>query len=75
MNKEFNDLTPDILIEDLIIIYPDAPAFLRQYGLICLQCGEPVWGTLGELVAKKNLDVYLIINEFKKYIKDKSRDK
>ena len=26
-------------------------------GVVCLKCGEPVWGTLGEMIAMKGLDI------------------
>lgn len=45
-------ITKDILIEDLIEKYPFSITFLMEYGIRCLRCGEPVWGTL-EIAAKE----------------------
>jgi hypothetical protein len=48
-------LTPDITVEELIEQIPEAPGVLRRFGIICIQCGEPVWGTLGELAKEKGI--------------------
>jgi len=34
---------------------PDAVAILRRFGIVCIQCGEPVWGTLREAAAEKGI--------------------
>jgi hypothetical protein len=46
-------ITKDILVEDLVEQLPDSVAFLREMGLVCILCGEPVWGTLYELAKSK----------------------
>jgi len=46
-------ITKDILIEDLVNQFPVAVRILRTKGIICLACGEPVWGTLAT-VAHEN---------------------
>ncbi|MBW2736078.1 MAG: DUF1858 domain-containing protein [Deltaproteobacteria bacterium] len=50
-------------MEDLVRDYPRATAFLRKHGVVCIQCGEPVWGTLGEVIAEKGLDPEVLIPE------------
>ncbi|NHB67692.1 DUF1858 domain-containing protein [Perlabentimonas gracilis] len=47
-------ITKDILVEDLVEELPDSVIFLRERGLVCILCGEPVWGTLNELAKSKN---------------------
>jgi methionine synthase II (cobalamin-independent) len=47
-------ITKDILVEDLVEELPKAVLFLREKGLVCILCGEPVWGTLNELAKSKN---------------------
>lgn len=47
-------ITKDILVEDLVEQLPDSVAFLREKGLVCILCGEPVWGTLNELAKSKS---------------------
>lgn len=48
-------------MEDLVRDYPRAPSFLREHGVVCIQCGEPVWGTLGEVIKDKGLDPEVLI--------------
>lgn len=40
-------------IEELIETFPGMVAFLGEKGLRCIVCGEPVWGTLGDLARSK----------------------
>ncbi len=56
-------ITPDDRIEDLLEKYPDLNAFLMERGVVCVLCGEPFWGTLGELIARKQLDLDKIMGE------------
>ncbi|MEO0086411.1 MAG: DUF1858 domain-containing protein [candidate division WOR-3 bacterium] len=39
-------------IEDLLERYPSMAGVFVRLGLPCLVCGEPVWGTVGELCEK-----------------------
>ncbi len=45
-------ITKDIYIEDLVELMPEAINYLMEKGIRCLQCGEPIWGTL-ETAAKE----------------------
>ncbi len=46
----------NIYIEDLVREHPEVISPLAEFGIICILCGEPVWGTLGELIDKKGLN-------------------
>lgn len=48
-------IDPDITIEDLVRDRPSAVAVLRRFGIVCIQCGEPVWGTLRDAAAEKGV--------------------
>ncbi len=48
------NITLDTTIEDLVERYPDAVSFLMEYGIRCLICGDPAWGTLKEAMREKN---------------------
>ncbi len=48
-------IDPEITIEDLVRRRPEASAILRRFGIVCIQCGEPVWGTLREVAAEKGI--------------------
>ncbi len=56
-------ISPDDYIEDLLERYPGINSFLRKKGIVCIQCGEPVWGTLREQIEAKGLDPDEIIRE------------
>jgi iron-sulfur cluster repair protein YtfE (RIC family) len=48
-------IDPDISVEDLVRQIPEASAILRRFGIVCIQCGEPVWGTLRQAAAEKGI--------------------
>ena len=45
-------ITKDTTIEELITLIPKSVTYLREKGIRCIMCGEPVWGTL-ETAAKE----------------------
>ena len=49
------DITPDVNVETLIETYPQAAGFLADRQVVCIVCGEPYWGTLGDLMAHKKV--------------------
>lgn len=44
--SRIKEIHADILIEDLVSIYPETIKILSEKGIRCLACGEPIWGTL-----------------------------
>jgi hypothetical protein len=51
-------------IEEIVEKYPQAIAPLRDLGVSCIVCGEPIWGTLQENVNLKGLnDLNGIVNK------------
>ena len=48
-------ITAELAVEDLVRLVPQAPAVLRAWDLVCIQCGEPVWGTLRQAAADKGI--------------------
>lgn len=50
-------------IEDLLAEYDGINGILIKKGVICIQCGEPVWGTLEDIIKAKSLNVDKIIAE------------
>lgn len=50
-------------IEDLLEDYDGISRHLMKKGVVCIQCGEPVWGTLEEAVEAKGLNVDEIVAE------------
>ena len=49
-------VTKEILIEELVEQHPAAVGFLIRKGIVCIQCGESIWGTLEEASKKKRID-------------------
>lgn len=63
----------DMYVEDIVSEYPASVGFLMDRDIICIKCGAPVWGTLYELLASKNIeDPEGLINELNEYILSKS---
>jgi predicted DNA-binding ribbon-helix-helix protein len=56
-------ITADDHIEELLEKYPKINRYMMRRGIICVQCGETFWGTLGELIREKNMNVDEIIAE------------
>ncbi|MCK4721298.1 DUF1858 domain-containing protein [bacterium] len=48
-------ITTDSNVEEFVEKHPKAVGWLVQHGIICVVCGEPFWGTLGDLMEKKNI--------------------
>jgi hypothetical protein len=66
-------ITAEDYIEDLLKKYDGINKFLMERGVICVVCGEPVWGTLGELVKQKSLNIENILLELNARFKDNER--
>ncbi|MCF8231070.1 MAG: hypothetical protein K9J27_02685 [Bacteroidales bacterium] len=47
------EVTNDTLIEDLVEEIPKAIDYLKDKGIRCIRCGEPIWGTLEEAAREK----------------------
>jgi hypothetical protein len=59
-------LDKDILVEDLVAVYPELIGPLMRKGVVCMVCGEAYWGTLEELAASKGVeDVEGLIDDLK----------
>lgn len=62
-------LAADQLVEDALRLHPRLAALLLERGVVCLRCGEPVWGTLGETIARKGLAVEPLLRELELALK------
>jgi len=49
-------INKEILIEDLVQQYPKLIGPLKTEGIVCLACGEPLWGTLEAQAIEKGLN-------------------
>lgn len=55
VKKMVNKVTKDSLIEDIVIKFPEAVEPLMRHGIKCIECGEPIWGTVAEAAEDKGL--------------------
>jgi len=70
----YNEITKDILIEELVENYPTSIGFLMEFGIRCLRCGEPVWGTLEAAAKEKGFNdeqIEYFIRELNKLLSEK----
>ncbi len=64
-----------IYVEDLVHEYPEVISPLADLGIVCIACGEPVWGTLEELVDKKGLNnIDEIMEQLNKIVNNKNEN-
>jgi hypothetical protein len=50
------EITADQQVEELVEKYPALVSWLLREGIVCIKCGEPYWGTIGDLIKSKRLD-------------------
>jgi methionine synthase II (cobalamin-independent) len=59
-------ITKDTTIEDLVAIKAEAIQYLREKGIRCILCGEPIWGTIEEVSKEKGFsdeEILKMVNE------------
>jgi methionine synthase II (cobalamin-independent) len=62
-------LTRESTIEEIVQQSAAAVRYLRDKGIKCIACGEPIWGTLEEAATEKGFDsaaIDRIVNEMNK---------
>jgi hypothetical protein len=64
-----NKIDAQIHVEELVEDYPEAIGFLMERGIVCIQCGEPYWGSLDELMARKGItDPEQVVADLNRYL-------
>lgn len=69
------DISPEIMVEELIKLYPASNGFLNRRGLHCIICGEPVWGSLRELALDKKFSeeqISILVADLKAFLASES---
>ena len=65
-------ITKDMEIEDLAKDYPKAVGLLLKKGIVCIQCGAPIWGTLEEVALRKGVqDIDALVSELNESVANK----
>ena len=59
-------ITKDIEIEDLVNELPESVGYLREEGIRCLRCGEPIWGSLEDAAKEKGYNC----KDIERFVKD-----
>ncbi|HCK98616.1 MAG TPA: DUF1858 domain-containing protein [Candidatus Marinimicrobia bacterium] len=63
-------ITKESDIEDIVNDYPELIRPLKEHGIACIVCGEPIWGTLEDIAKSKNIkNIDQIIDEMNIIIK------
>jgi len=63
-------ITKESDIEDIVDDYPELIRPLKEHGIACIVCGEPIWGTLGDFAKSKNIaNLDKIIEEMNDIVK------
>ncbi len=70
---EIKDIDESMSVESLIEHFPASTGYLTKEGVVCFLCGEPAWGTLGEIITSKGLDVKKVIDGLKAFLIDLNR--
>jgi len=64
-------VTLDTQVEDLVRDHPSTAGFLTAQGVRCIRCGEPVWGTLGELLEEESVEEpNSLVEKLNKYLEN-----
>lgn len=66
----------DILIEELVTVYPKSVSFLMDKGVKCIACGEPIWGTLESAAKGKGFsdqDIDKLVVDLEKTVTEDGR--
>ncbi len=64
----------NITIEDLIEVLPASVKLLKDRGIRCIICGEPIWGTLEEAAKEKGLsdsEIDAVVDELNRLASEK----
>lgn len=65
-------ITLNTTIEEIVRSSPEAVKYLMEKKIRCIRCGEPIWGTLGEVLDEKRLsdeDKITILEDLNNLIK------
>jgi len=62
-------ISANTTIEEIVREYPELIRPLMQFGIKCVMCGEPIWGTLEENAQEKGIkNLNEIVKELNKII-------
>ena len=56
-------ITKDMHVDEIIAKYPSLSKTFIEFGLPCLVCGEPFWGTIEELSRQHNVNAEKLVEK------------
>jgi len=71
-------ITKEMWVEEILEKYPTAQEFLSKKNIVCVMCGEPVWGSLEELMQEKDFtdeEIETTIDELNRFVSENPEDK
>ena len=54
----------DVILDE----FPESNKWLMEKHIHCTECGEPVWGTIGELIESKGMNIEEVLSELNQYL-------
>ena len=65
-----DQIQPQTTIEEIVETCPQLIGPLRDLGIVCIRCGEPIWGTLEEIAQEKGIkDIDSIVKTLNQVLK------
>ena len=61
-----NKVTKETTIEEILEKFPDTVNIFMNYGIPCLVCGEPLWGTVEEAAEKYDVELENLLEKLNK---------
>lgn len=69
------NITKETTIEEILEKFPDTVNIFMNYGIPCLVCGEPLWGTVEEAAKKYKTDLNELIDRLNLYLPSQGGEK
>lgn len=63
---QMKEISPSILIEDIVEMSAELVSYLSEKGIRCIRCGEPIWGSLEEAALEKGFNY----NEIQMFVQE-----
>ena len=61
------------MIEEIVERYPFLVKPLRERGIVCIRCGEPIWGTLEQVAVEKGIeDIVQLVDDLNRLTEKQS---
>jgi hybrid cluster-associated redox disulfide protein len=67
-------IRPETPIEEIVARYPELVSVLMDYGIVCVVCGEPIWGTLEEVATSRGVDLGPLLSRLNEIVDPKAKD-